>query len=1157
MKNIFKLLTNLIFMLFFVNGIYAQNTPPTFTSTAITSIDENQTYTYTIATNDVDSDSVTVTAPTLPSWLSLTSATVSTLAGSGTGGFADGTGTGAQFNNTWSVALDGSGNVYVADGYNNRIRKITATGVVSTLAGSGTWGNADGTGSSAQFKNPSGVAVDASGTVYVAEWSGHRIRKITPEGLVSTLAGTGTAGFADGAGTGAQFNNPYGVAVDGSGTVYVADYNNDRIRKITPSGEVSTLAGSTRGFLDDTGTAAQFSAPTGIAVDGSGTVYMSDQFNNRIRKITSTGVVSTLAGFGTVGFADGTGTVAQFAYPQGITVDGSGTVYVADKFNNRIRKITSAGVVSTLAGNGTAGFADGVGTVAQFNEPYGIAVDGSGTVYVADYGNNRIRKIVQEKVLTGDTTGKVGTHNVVLNANDGNGGSTNQSFTITVNDVTPPTVTTLSPADNATGVLIGSNLVLTFSENVQKGTGNILIKDAADNSTVQTIDVTTSAVSITNAQATINPPADLLKNKNYYIQIPATAFTDMSSNAYAGIADMTTWNFATELNTAPTFTSTAITSIDENQTYNYTITTNDADNDLVVITAPTLPSWLSLTVTGSVTVGTLAGDGTAAYLDGTGTAAQFNSPRGVAVDNSGNVYVADASNNRIRKITAAGVVTTLAGDGTAGYLDGTGTAAQFSGPIGVAVDGAGTVYVADALNHRIRKITSAGEVTTLAGSGTAGFADGTGTAAQFNRPFGVAVDGSGTVYVADYFNHRIRKITVAGEVTTLAGSGTAGFADGTGTAAQFNRPYGVAVDGLGTVYVTDSSNNRIRKITAAGEVTTLAGSGFGYADGAGTAAQFRGPQGIAVDEAGTVYVVDNSNYRIRKITAAGVVSTLAGSGFGYADGTGTVAQFWNPAGVAVDGSGTVYVADYGNNRIRKIVQEKVLTGDTTGKVGTHNVVLNANDGNGGSTNQSFTITVNDVTAPTVSTLVPADNATGITSSNLQIAFNENIQKGTGDILIKRVSDDQVMATIPVSGSEVVIGNGTVTITISPTITLPSNTDLYVVIPNTAFTDMSGNAFAGLTTNTLWNFSTSTVLGIEDNIIKGFALYPNPVKGVLNIRAQETLKTIQIFNLMGQQVFLKRLNSNKTTINLNQLPQGTYFIKITTDKTIKSVKLIKH
>ena len=213
------------------------------------------------------------------------------------------------------------------------------------------------------------------------------------EVMVSTLAGS-DYGFADGTGAAAQFSNPSGVAVDASGMVYVADQANNRIRKITPAGVVSTLAGSSYGFANGTGTAAQFADPLSVAVDAAGMVYVADSGNNRIRKITPAGVVSTLAGSG-YGFANGTGTAAQFANPFGVAVDATGTVYVADMYNHRIRKITPAGVVSTLAGSGVDGFANGTGTAAQFAFPRGVAVDAAGTVYVADGNNNRIRKITQ------------------------------------------------------------------------------------------------------------------------------------------------------------------------------------------------------------------------------------------------------------------------------------------------------------------------------------------------------------------------------------------------------------------------------------------------------------------------------------------------------------------------------------------------------------------------------------------------------------------------------------------------------------------------------------------------------------------------------------------------------------------------------------------
>jgi sugar lactone lactonase YvrE len=333
---------------------------------------------------------------------------VSTLAGSGSYGFADGSGAGAQFQKPHGVTVDSVGNVYVADSFNNRIRKISTAGDVSTLAGSGTYGDADGSGAEAQFYGPEGVAVDSGGNVYVADTCNDRIRKISPSGDVSTLAGSGTYGFADGSGAGAQFYGPEGVAVDSGGNVYVADTYNHRIRKISPAGEVRTLAGSAEGFADGSGAGAQFQIPHGVTVDSVGNVYVVDRDNNRIRKISPAGDVSTLAGSGSYGDAEGSGAEAQVRSPSGVAVDSGGNVYVADTCNDRIRKISPSGDVSTLAGSGSYGdaddsdsdgyrygygYADGSGAEAQFRSPSGVAVDSAGNVYVADTYNHRIRKV--------------------------------------------------------------------------------------------------------------------------------------------------------------------------------------------------------------------------------------------------------------------------------------------------------------------------------------------------------------------------------------------------------------------------------------------------------------------------------------------------------------------------------------------------------------------------------------------------------------------------------------------------------------------------------------------------------------------------------------------------------------------------------------------
>lgn len=313
------------------------------------------------------------------------------------------------------------------------------------------------------------------------------------------------------------------------------------------------------------------------------------------------------------------------------------------------------------------------------------------------------------------------------------------------------------------------------------------------------------------------------------------------------------------------------------------------------------------------------------YADGTGTNASFSSPTGITKDAAGNFYVADRNNNRIRKITPDGTVTTFAGSGTGGgIVNGTGIAAGFWAPYGITSDISGNLYTGEYANQAVRKISSTAVVTTLAGNGTPGNQNGTGTAATFNQPVGLAADASGNVFIADYINNLIRKITPTGVVTTFAGSGSAGLSDGTGTAASFNGPFALAFDAGGNLIVADYLNHAVRKITPAGVVTTLAGNGTaGYTDATGTAARFNRPAGLAIDASNNIFICDAQNNRIRKITAAGVVTTIAGSGnTGSAEGIGTAAEFNYPLGLCGDfTNAAIYIADFGNHKIRKVIIE--------------------------------------------------------------------------------------------------------------------------------------------------------------------------------------------------------------------------------------------
>ena len=451
----------------------------------------------------------------------------------------------------------------------------------------------------------------------------------------------------------------------------------------------------------------------------------------------------------------------------------------------------------------------------------------------------------------------------------------------------------------------------------------------------------------------------------------------------------------------------------------------------------------------SLYFGTLAGlAGTSGSTDATGSAARFFSPSGVSVDTAGNVYVADSSNQTIRKVTSAGVVTTLAGTaGSVGSANGTGSAARFRVPVAVSVDTAGNVFVADSSNHTIRKVTSAGVVTTLAGTaGSVGSTDGTGSAARFNAPYGVSVDTVGNVYVAEYSNHTIRKVTSAGVVTTLAGTANfAGSTDATGSAARFFRPIGVAVDTSGNVFVADSSNHTIRKVTSAGVVTTLAGTAGsdGTTDGTGSAARFSFPEGVSVDTAGNVYVADTGNRLIRKVTSVGLVTTEAGSGAaGSNNGLGSAARFTTVRGIAVDTLGNVFASDYSNHTIRNSITSAPATITLSGLSKTYT---------GSAQAPTTTVSPSGLALEVIYTGTAASLSAPVTAGSYVVTASvvDNFYYGSasGVITISKASQTITFASVPSK----FVGSGPFTVAPSST----SNLTVALSSSNTAVATVSG------------------------------------------------------------------------------------------------------
>lgn len=739
----------------------------------------------------------------------------------------------------------------------------------------------------------------------------------------STFAGSAASprGSADGTGSAARFHFPNGLAVDSAGNVYVTETFDNTIRKITPAAVVTTLAGlaGTTGSEDGIGDAARFRNPYGVAVDSANNIYVADMSNHTIRKITPAGVVSTLAGLaGSSGNSDGSGSAARFRGPAGIAVDSGGNVYVGDANNFTIRKITPGGVVSTLAGlAGSFGSTDGTGTAARFGAVRALAVDSAGNVYAADGSNHTIRKITPVGGVS-TLAGLAGFPESV----DGTGSAARFNTPLGI------------CVDSAGNVFVGD-------------TNNGTIRKITPTGVVTTLGGDVGFSLVGGSSDGVGSAALFFGPHGVGVNSAGDLYVADSSNG------------TIRLGTLPAITSPATATAIIDQPFQYQITAN---GNVTSFNATGLPAGLTVdTVTGVISgtlsvfgsyditlsatnatrtttaslslsviqlepylISTLAGPGIGS-ADGGGNAARFRSPRGVAVDDLGTVYVADVSNHTIRKITSAGLVSTLAGLArSTGSADGPGATARFNSPTFVAVDHASNVYVADSSNHTIRKITSTGVVSTLAGlAGTPGSVDGIGSVARFNLPRGIGLDSANNLYVAEVGNHTIRKITPAGEVSSFAGlAGSPGSADGSGVAARFNQPTGVTVDSANNIYVADAGNHTLRKIEPSAEVSTVAGSpgNRGGNDGSGGIARFFQPDGIAADDAGNLYVADSVNNTIRKIRPTGFVTTLAGlpdpSIFSVKDGLGINARFNLPRGIAINAAGDLYVADFFGLAIR-------------------------------------------------------------------------------------------------------------------------------------------------------------------------------------------------------------------------------------------------
>lgn len=661
----------------------------------------------------------------------------------------------------------------------------------------------------------------------------------------------------------ANLYNPYGVAVDTSGNFYIASFNQHRVFKVNTSGTISVVAGSgAAGYYGDgvTGGAANASLyhPYAVAVDATGNVYIADQYNCVVRKVDTTKTITTIAGTpNSCGYSGdgGKGTSAQLYYPDGLSLDSSGNLFIGDNNNCVVRRlILSTNVISTYAGNHTCGYSGdgGSATSAELSSVGGVAADSSGNVFIADYGNCVIREVTKatQKIST-----VAGNHTCGFSG-DGNAATSaemNQVFGITV---------------NGTAVTIADY----YNQRVRQFTVGGNINTVAGNGT---------ACAGTCGAGGAATSAELYN--------PVGVASTSGGTIYIG------------------------------------------DNSNYVIDSFTVGGNLN-TVAGnfSPTVETLINNAPA-------TGVVLNYPYGIADDSTGNIYINDSHNFMVREdVKSSGLVNFFAGNGTYGYSGdgGPATSAELTYNYGVAKDGAGNVYIADTNNCLVRKVNTSGIISTFAGFVFGGTSPrcgyngdgGPATNAELNQPYGVAVDSKGNVYIADYSNYVVRKVTTTGIISTIAGIGGLGGYSGDGgpaTNALLDGATALAIDSAGNVFIADYNNCRVREINAAtGIITTIAGNGnCGFTgDGLAIDVGIGYPQGLAVDANDNLFIGDY-NERVRWLSPNGMLTTIAGNGTaGYSGdgGPATSAELYEPTGVTLDSAGDVFVSDYNNLRVRSI-----------------------------------------------------------------------------------------------------------------------------------------------------------------------------------------------------------------------------------------------